>query len=396
MRIESAVSKDELCALASDLVRIPSYPGIPAQESEVACFIESVFRREGIDCELSELEDGRLNVVARLKGTGGGKNLLLCGHTDTVKPDGMLRANDPYIKDDLLYGRGTADMKGPIASMISAMIGIKRAGLSLKGDVIFAGVADEEQRSLGTINLVESGLKADGAIVGEPTGFKLCTAHRGLEWFEFNFIGKTVHGGDQENGVNAIEKAVKFIQAIDDELAPALAQIKHPLLEHATVNCGYIHGGTQPSTVAGECILQVDRRFLPQERYIDVQRGFEELIEKLEADDSEFRCEMKVMDESLMPKGFYHPPLETNQNDPLCETCFAVLNECFGENAEKGFFPAWTDGALISKYLEIPTVILGPGYIESAHSKIESIPLAHLKEAYLIYARIAEQFTQSP
>ncbi len=387
-----AVSEKELVTMLMDMVRIPSYHGIKNQETEVARYIKQVFDCEGIDCQLTEVEDGRCNVTATLKGTGGGKTLLFNGHTDTVAPNDMERALDPFIENGCVYGRGTSDMKGPLVSMMAALIGIKRLNLTLKGDLVFTGVLDEEHQSIGTIDLIEKGIKADGAIVGEPTELNVCTAHRGLEWYQFHFIGKTVHGGKQKEGINAIAKCVKFINAMDETLIPMVNARTHPLLEQATLNYGVIHGGTQLSTVAGDCKLWVDRRILPGEEYQQVEAEFKGLIDRLAMEDPQFKCHMSVTDDSLMKPGYIHPPMEIDPEHPLVQTTVTHLTQVLGQPPLKTFFPAWTDGALLSQYAGIPTLVMGPGFIEACHSKDEHIAIDHLVKGYASYALIALDF----
>ncbi len=135
----------------------------------------------------------------------------------------------------------------------------------MKGDLAFTGVIDEEDGSAGSLDLVRRGLQAEGAIVGEPNNFDICLGQRGLVWLEFIFRGSDRHGGSAAGGANAIQMAGLFIEKCEAELAPALKIRSHPLLGSATMNYGFIHGGSQPSTVASECILQVDRRLLPDE-----------------------------------------------------------------------------------------------------------------------------------
>lgn len=391
-QIKNSISEEELVRLTSDMIRIPSYAGIKEQETGVARYIKSVFDREGIECRLEEVEDGRCNAIAVLPGSGGGKCLLLNGHMDTVEPNDMERAFEPFIKDGKLYGRGASDMKGPIAAMMGAMLALKRSGVVLAGDLVFTGVLDEEHNSIGTIDLLEKGIKADGAIVGEPTELQVCTAHRGLEWYEFRFIGKTVHGGRQKEGVNAIAKAVRFINALEEELIPKVNGRKHPLLEEATVNYGVIHGGTQLSTVAGECSLYVDRRFLPGEDYDEVEKEFRDLIQKLEAEDKDFKCIMKVTDESAMKEGYVHKAMEISLDDPLVLDVREAMKEVTDKEAEMSYFPAWTDGGLLSNYAKIPTVVIGPGEIACCHSKDEHIHTDNLMEGCLCYALTAIRF----
>lgn len=391
-RLRGFIREEELVRMTSDMISIPSYAGIEQQETGVAKYIKAVFDREGIDCRLEEVEDGRCNVIAVMKGTGGGKSLLLNGHMDTVEPNDMENAFEPRIADGMLYGRGASDMKGPVAAMMGAMLALKRAGITLKGDLTFTGVLDEEHNSIGTIDLLERGIQADGAIVGEPTELQVCTAHRGLEWYEFHFIGKTVHGGRQKEGINAIAKAVRFINALEEELIPKIYAKKHPLLEEATLNYGVIHGGTQLSTVAGDCYLYVDRRFLPYEEYEDVEREFRGLLAKLEQEDKDFRCTMKVTEESAMKEGYVHKAMEIPLDHPLVLTVKEAVRESTGHEAQMSYFPAWTDGGLLSGYAGIPTVVLGPGEIACCHSKDEHIHIENLTEGCLCYALAAARF----
>ncbi|MBK5252903.1 MAG: M20 family metallopeptidase [Peptostreptococcaceae bacterium] len=374
------IKYEEILAWIMDMVSIPSYPGIEKQETGVAIYIKSIFDKEGIKCELVEVEDGRCNVYAELESETKGKTLLLCGHMDTVEPYNMKDALKPVVVGDKLYGRGTSDMKGPVACMMAAMIDLKRSGTQFKGKVMFAGVCDEEMNSIGAIELLKSDIKVDAAIIGEPTDLDICLGHRGLEWYEFKFIGKTVHGGSQDKGINAIQKAVKFINHLEDDLIPFVNAKKHELLDKATLNYGVIQGGTQLSTVAGECILLVDRRFLPYESYEDVENEFKDLINKLSKEDEDFHCEMKVLDVSVMKPGYVHMPMEIDKDHELVKRLKEI-----SPDSKLTFFPAWTDGGLLYSYGNIPTVVIGPGLIECCHSDSEYMPTEHIMRAATIY-----------
>ena len=369
--LKEHINKGRLVEMTSEMIKIQSYTGIPMQETPVACYIKNVFDSHDIPCVLKEVSDGRCNVIAILDSGCPGKTLLLNGHMDTVEPNDMEDAFVPRIIDGMLYGRGSSDMKGPLASMIEALLVLKTTGLLKKGKVIFTGVLDEEHNSIGTVDLVESGLKADAAIVGEPTSLEIQTAHRGLEWFKFHFIGRTVHGGAQREGINAIAKAVNFINKMEKDLIPVVMAKKHPLLKEATVNYGVIHGGTQLSTVAGTCDLYVDRRFLPYETYEEVIKEFNDILSELELEDSEFKCEMSVTEESKMKEGYVHLPMEISKEHILVHLCKESAKVVLEREPDFGFFPAWTDGGLLSGYGNIPTLIFGPGIVECCHSKDE-------------------------
>lgn len=393
-KIKSAITEDEVVEIIRNLVEIPSYPGIENQESEVAKYICNTLSQEGIESKIIPVTDGRCNVIANLKGSNSnnGKSLLLTGHTDTVPPYDM---PDPFVlkmQGNRMYGRGTVDMKGALACMMGAMIAIKRAKISLDGDLIFAGVIDEEEGSKGTIALLESDLKTDAAIVGEPCNLNICVAHRGLEWLEFHFKGKTVHGGKQSEGINAILKASNFIQDLEKKLIPQINSKTHPIIGTSSMNYGTINGGTQPSTVAGNATLAVDRRWIPGEKYVDVIKGYQEIIDDMGKEDPEFNCELKVMDSSLMKEGYVHEPLETNIKHPIVEMTKKITTDIYNKEPQITFFPAWSDGGLLSSYANIPTIIFGPGDLESAHSAEEFLDKTQVYPTTLIYASIALQF----
>jgi acetylornithine deacetylase/succinyl-diaminopimelate desuccinylase len=355
---ETLIDPLDLARTTEDLIRTPSYPGVAEQETAVARYIERRMTDAGIPCRLEEVIDGRANVIARLPGSGGGKTLLLCGHMDTVPPYDMPDALTPRREGDKIYGRGAADMKGPLASM----------------------------------DLIEKGLSADAAIIGEPSDLKLCVAHRGLEWFDFCFKGKTVHGGNQAEGINAISKAAHFICAVESELLPKLASRKDPLLGSPTLNIGVIHGGTQLSTVAGACTVSIDRRFIPEESYAEVCGEFEGLIKKLASTDPDFVCDMKVQDVSVMKDGYVHLPLARTKDENFIGLVQEKISQAFEQETEITSFPAWTDAGLLSSYAKIPTVVFGPGFIKCCHSPSEYIPLPHLSGACLAYALSAAEF----
>jgi acetylornithine deacetylase/succinyl-diaminopimelate desuccinylase len=274
------------------------------------------------------------------------------------------------------------------------MLAIKKTDSLKQGKIVLTGVLDEEQNSIGTIDVVESGIVADGAIIAECTQLKIETCQRGLEWLKFHFVGKTVHGSRQREGINAIAKAVSFINAMEEKLIPKVFARTHPLLKEATVNYGVIHGGTQLSTVAGECDLFVDTRFLPYQKYEDVIGEFQELLDELAAKDPQFKCEMSVAAEAALPEGYVHLPFETPRDHPLVNTLQGVIKEVTEEEAVLGVMPAWTDGGLLSPYGHIPTVILGPGG-GNAHAHDEYIPVDHLTKTALIYALAAVDFCKS-
>ena len=390
----SAVSVSELIQWTMDLVRIPSYCGIPDQELGVAKYLKSLFDREGIECWIDRLDGGRANIYAVLRGKGGGKSLMLNGHLDTVPPYDMTRACDPYLDNGTIRGRGTSDMKGPLAAMAGAVIALRRSGAVLGGDVLFAGVADEEQRSIGCCNLIDSGIRADAVIVGEPLGTgNIAIAQKGLEWFEFRFLGRTVHGGSQDSGVNAIEKAVDFINAVNRDLRPQLDARTHPLLGRSTMNIGVIRGGTQLSTVAGECSVLLDRRFLPgKESYEGMCRELQSILCLLSEADPDFHCEMRVTEDSVMTPGYVHQGMEQDPHDPFIACLTDSLRREIGHEPALTGCPCWTDAGLLSHYGNMVSVVYGPGSLACSHSGSEYIRPEDMLSCMQVYADTALSF----
>jgi len=389
--IKEKIDVPRAVELVRDMVKIPTHPGVIGQETKLAEYIKGYFNELGIHAETNHICDGRENVTAKMGPAGGGKRLLLCGHLDTVPPYGMPSPFEAEVRDGKIYGRGAVDMKGPIACMMEAMRITSLLGVPLNGDVMFAGIIDEETRSLGAIDLLKRGPAADFAIVGEPTKLKPCVYHMGVEWLEFKFFGKSVHGGNQKDGINAINIATKFMNMADARINSRLMEKTHPIIGCGTMNYGAIRGGTQPSTVPAECILQLDRRWLPGESYDDVLAEFQAIADILK---KEYNTEitMSVMNDSFMKEGFIHPPLATGTED---QTVRKVLQKSLAEmGADSGltYFPAWTDAGILYEYGKIPCAVIGPGDLKCAHTDDEYISIEDIAGGIALYALVIANF----
>ncbi|MDD6815466.1 MAG: M20/M25/M40 family metallo-hydrolase, partial [Firmicutes bacterium] len=276
--------------LTMDMVAIPSYSFMDNQEEGISQYILDFFLEHGFTAYRTEIEPGRYNTVAILEGTERetSPSLMLTGHMDTVPAYDFEKAFEPWEDEENVYGRGTVDMKGALAAAMCAMVEIKESGTRLKGDLIFCGVADEEEAGIGTRSLIETGPEATYTVVGEPTDLHIALGHKGLEWIEVSFKGKKVHGGAQEEGVNAIMMAGRFLHKLETEYLPKLAQRTHPILGKATLNIDTINGGDQPSTVADHCSIRLDRRCLTSETIAQVYAELQELIDQLHREDPRF------------------------------------------------------------------------------------------------------------
>lgn len=382
---------EELVKLTQDLIRIPSHVNHPGREREVGLFLGRYCEEQGFDVDIKPIVDGRVNVIVTLKGVGGGKSLMLNGHLDTVPPGEM--EFEPYcgdIKDGYILGRGAVDMKGPIASMLIMMKALKASGIKIKGDIIFTGVIGEEEQSEGTEDLVKSGIKADGAIVGEPSSNEYSAGHRGLEWLEIHITGRAAHGGVPHLGINAIEKAAVLIKEIKDTIYPRLKERINPLMGPSVMNFGHIRGGLQPSTVAESCIIQIDRRYIPGETVESVIGEYQEVIDKIKREDPEFNAYITRMPNNMLTLD--HLPLETKLDQPIAKAVKNALSTVLEKEATLSTKRGWTDGSLLSNFAGIPSIVYGPGDISYSHTKNEKIAIKELEDAVEVYFLSAVEF----
>jgi len=387
-----ALERAGVVELAAELVRIPSHPGVVRQEEDVAHALADWLTQRGLAPRLDEVRPGRPNLLCSVSGRSPGRELLFCGHTDTVP----LNADDPgdgfsgAVRGGRLWGRGALDMKGALAAMAGALVALHETGALAAGRVTLAAVVDEEMQGLGAERLVAAGLVADGAVVGEPTANQICLGHKGLEWLEIELTGRAAHGGTPQAGINAIVAAARFVALVERELQPRLAERAHALLGAPTINFGTVAGGDQPSTVAARCTLGVDRRSVPGESFATVAAELEELLAAV-------RFEMPGLTTELRrhPQGIAtleHLAFVTPADHPLARAAAAASRAERGVEPELGAFPAWTDGGFLAGAGGVPTLVLGPGDLALAHSPAESVPVAELEEAARLYAATALAF----
>jgi acetylornithine deacetylase/succinyl-diaminopimelate desuccinylase-like protein len=208
------IAQDEVIGLSKDLVNIPSYT---TDETEVAKFLHGFFQRHGLESELQEVDPGRFQTIGRLRGSGGGKSLMLNGHLDIDPiPSGWVRNPwTPTIEGDRFYGAGIYNMKGGVAAMVMAAVAAKRAG-GIRGDVVVACVDGELQGGVGTVHLLKRGVRADMAVVPEPYSTKhIITKHTGVMELAVHVLGRSAHISRMEQGINAIGKAARVVPALE-------------------------------------------------------------------------------------------------------------------------------------------------------------------------------------
>ena len=346
--------KDDSIELLRDLIAIDSVnpslvPGA-AGEKQIAEFVARAMRNYGLDVEVSEAAPGRPNVVGVLKGKNKGASLMLCGHLDTVGVIGMKAPFDPVERDDRMYGRGSQDMKGGVAAMISAARSYALHGGLPSGELIIAAVADEEYASIGAESLVQK-WKADAAIVLEPTDLQIGIAHKGFSWVEVTTRGIAAHGSRPRDGRDAILRMGRVLSGLEQLEKQLAAREPHPLVEHPSLHASLIQGGRELSTYPDLCTLQVERRLIPGEANQTALHEIQSILNNLSKGDPEFEAEAKY----LFGQPSYELPSDSNVPD-LLEASMKKI----GKNTTRNGMSFWTDGAILGK-AGIPSVVFGPG-----------------------------------
>ena len=380
--IPAKIRSEDIVRLTRELVRIPS-PNPPGLESEVSDFLASKMKAIGFKVQSYEVSPGRPNVVGHLRFGSGGKRLMFNGHLDVVPiGDRSLWDEDPYsgiLKDGRVYGRGTSDMKGGIASIIVAAKALADSSSDLHGDLIFAGVVDEESHGSGSKRIVKEEYKADMVVIGEPTDKKICIAHKGNMWLEITTQGSAEHSSQVRVGksANAIYRMVKIVSLLE-EMLPGLQEIQDDRVGNPTISVGTIEGGTKPNIVPDVCKIVVDRRMLPGE---DPKKVLEELKARiLPVIMPEFDAAFKIL---IAREGAQISP-----DEEIVKIASKSIMEALKIPPEIGGLGATTDMSFFVR-AGIPTIIYGPGSIKQAHVANEFIDVDELTNATKVYAAIA-------
>lgn len=382
----SGVPRGDALALTAALVAVDSRnPSLAANgpgEAQVAERLAEILRSWGLDVTWHEHTPGRVSVVARAGRPDGGRSLLLNGHLDTVGVEGMRHPPfTPTIRDGRLYGRGSADMKAGVAAMAAAAVRAHDAGATAA--IILAAVADEEWESLGTRALLADGLRADAAIVTEPTRLAIAPAHKGFAWAELTVRGRAAHGSRADVGVDAIAGAAKVLTALDETARASHGHLAHPLLGHASWHAGTISGGIGLSTYPDRCTVSLERRTLPGE---EGQRFAAEIDAAITA----VRQTTPALDATVTP-GLIQQPNELPIDHPLVQTLATACREAGWPAAVEGL-SCWTDAALLTA-AGIPALCFGPGDIALAHAAEEWVPVDEIHRATEILTRAIHRWT---
>lgn len=386
-------NKDKAIKFLQDIVAIPSVTG---DEGKIQVFLNAYLKKIGLDVDMWESNweelkkhpgyipvaqgyEGRPNIVATWKGKGGGRSLLLNGHTDVIPVgNGEGWSDNPWsakVKEGRIYGRGSCDMKSGVASHILAVEFLKTAGIKLKGDVLINIVIDEEVSGHGTLDTVIRGYKADAGISGETSGLAVQPACIGRIWFEIEIQGKAAGIQRRYQGVSGIELGYKITKAVEALEAKRVATVKHPLYPKAidALPCmiGAFHSGNFPSSFPATCLLKGSMATVPGEDHEGVKLSLVEHIAKTAAEDPW----MKDHPPKVRFVGYDAQASEIPVAHPIVETVSKNYTEVTGRQPEISGRQGAADTRFLNLYGNTPTVIFGPGSTAIMHSDDEYVSI---------------------
>lgn len=373
--------------LLQALVAQPTYGDALGVEDAAVRLLAARFDALGIPYLIREEEGKAYNLLATV---GEGRpSIVLNSHLDVVPPGDLNRWSVPPFEarlvDGRLFGRGACDAKGSVAAMVTAFERLYQARHRLRGQVILSLVGAEEIGGWGVLREIELGLRADAAIVGEPTKLTPHVAHKGRMVIEVITRGISVHSSDPDSGVNAISKMARLIQEFD-ALHERVRRQRHPLLGTASSAVTRIHGGVAVNVVPGECVLQIDRRLLPGEQADDALREYRDIVDRLDAGLPGPKTEVRLLQAKA--------PAET-AGTKLPETIQTVAAKILERPVEPEGFPATCDMTHLANEGGIPTVIFGPGDLALAHQYDEHISVEDVHLAAKIYYQTCLAWTGS-
>jgi succinyl-diaminopimelate desuccinylase len=377
---------DLLVKTTQELVRIPTQ-NPPGNEKSCAEHICKRLTEWGVKAEMIFAPyPHRPQVVAVVNGKEAGHTLILNGHMDVV-PEGSRShwGEDPYggmIKGERIFGRGSGDMKGGLAVMMVLAKILQDRGLP-RGKVIFQFVIGEETGEPGTRDLlIKERIQGDFGIVLEPTSLRVATAVKGLAWFRVTLAGRPAHASVAEQGVNAIEKAVKLGGRLS-EYDKTLRTQTHPLLGSPKCTMTMIHAGTKENVVPESCTLILDRRFNPEETPDDVEKEIKEILDRLASEDPNFNYQLE--------RPMIYEAAEIPADSRMVEILRKYATRVSGVSKESFGMLASTDVRNFINDARIPAVNFGPGDLKQPHTFNESIEIQQIQDcARILLFALAE------
>jgi acetylornithine deacetylase len=391
--------REDAVSLLQELVRIPSVTG---EEGAVGAVVGRAFSERGLDVDTWEAtreetepyrdhvgEQGsyedRPNVAGARRGTGDGRSILLGAHTDTVDPgDPAAWKGDPLSGDlegDLLYGRGSCDMKGGLVTHLIALDALSDLGLGLRGDVTVVATVGEENGGLGALSTVLRGYRADAAIITEPTRLALVPAQGGSLIFRLKIPGRSAHAAVRDEGVSALEKFVPIFENLRELEQERNGVLSHPLYDalrnKVPINIGVVRAGNWASTVPESLVAEGRVGLIPGEE-VD---PFKDLVAERIATVAQRDPWLREHPPELEWFGGQFAPAEVEPDAPICEAVSKAHERVTGGAPTIVGVPYGADMRLFIHFGSIPCVMYGAGDVNVAHAPDEHISITELLTA---------------
>jgi acetylornithine deacetylase/succinyl-diaminopimelate desuccinylase family protein len=381
---------DAVTRLLSDLVAIPSVnpmgrglSGPEFLEGRVSDYLEDYFRGIGVEVERQVVSPGRDNLIARYDAPKSRRTILFDVHQDTVPVDGMTIAPfTPELRNGRVYGRGSCDIKGGMAAMLTAFARLVRERPAGSSSVILACTVDEEFTHTGSSRLADGNHGADLAIVAEPTLLNIVDCHKGAVRWKIRTQGVACHASTPHLGENAIYAMARVVSALQDYSAELSRSTPDPALGPPSLSVGRIEGGVSVNVVPDWCEVEIDRRVIPGERAADCPgRVLAYLREQL--GDAMNRVE-------FLPPWVNMPPLVAGKAELFLPALRTAIERVGGRTPDVMGVPYGTDAGPLGE-AGLPCVVFGPGDIAQAHTKDEWIELDQVKMAAEMYFEMARE-----
>jgi acetylornithine deacetylase len=284
------------------------------------------------------------------------------------------------LRDNRIYGRGSADMKGGLAAMCAAAA--ISANSKSERQILITAVVDEEHDSIGMRALLADGVRAEQAIITEPTRLAICPAHRGFAWFDVELRGRAAHGSRYDVGIDAITHAALLLTELDRLEHTRHAGPIHPLLGRGSLHASKIQGGVGMSIYPERCDLAIERRTIPGESVEKATREITDACARVKSERPEFDARVTLSIAQL--------PSDVPVDAPVVRRLVGAM-EREGIPVSIEGLSAWTDAALLNE-AGIPTVCFGPGDIALAHAAEEFVPVEDIERATRVLARVVREW----
>lgn len=394
-RVADSIDERFLMSTLHDLIGIQSLSGFETSAQE---HVASVLQKLGADTDVWELDfeslrqhpsfsmeverSQALGVVGTIGGDLGGRSLILNGHIDVVPPgDLALWTSSPWEateRDGRVYGRGSCDMKGGLACILTAAKAILDARVKLRGRVFIQSVVGEEDGGCGTLATVLKGYKADGAIIAEPTELRVAPASAGALSFRITVPGSSAHACVREEGVSAVEKFAIVHRALIDLEEKRNRELAHPLYRRYRLayplSIGTVHAGNWPSSVPESLVCEGRYGVALGEEPADARKQFEEALDEVSNADPWFRDHPPEIEWW----GGQFAPASISESHSLVETVKGSVADVSGQESTVEGMTYGSDLRLLVNDGGTPAVLFGPGDVRNSHRADEYVSIEEL------------------